>query len=415
VRVQTMRQLPPGVWHGTENERVAVSLTQGRGWSDAFAAGSGPTAHLAPLYPLLLSGVYRLFGTYETASGQMAQQGLSLTIATLVVLLLPATARKLGLSEAAGWAAAFLAAWLPANLWTEVGGHHEQGIAALTLVGLIWALASLSQASWRGRRPVLWTGVLLGLTALGCPTLLLVPMLFVLLAWACRPGERQRILQCGLILAAVSFVMVAPWTLRNRFVLGGFVPIRSNFGLELAVGNRPGANGHTYASGMGDMHPYCSAAERVRLLHMGELAYVRDKQRQAFTWIADHPAQFGWLTLRRMWLFCFTPNETWCSLEPRLLLGSRIYGFLGIATLLELLRLLRRGHPAGGLLLCAFVGAGFPYFVTHVEMRYRLPIVGLTALASCSLVLAIAGWVRGRFRRVAPSSAEQVVPASRAA
>jgi hypothetical protein len=414
-RVPLLLKIPPAAWGGTESERVAVALLRGDGWSDPFAAATGPTAHLAPLYPLLLAGLYRLCGTYETAVGRLAQQSLSLAIATAAVLLLPALARKLRLSVAAGWAAALLCAWLPANQWNQVTGHHEQGLAALLLLGLIWGCASLQQEDWSDRRTILATGCLLGLTALLCPNLLLAPGLFLLVELISRSGKRGRILRCSVVLAAVCLAIVTPWGVRNYRVLGGFVPLRSNFGLELAVGNRPGADGHTYAAGFGEMHPFGSAAERQRLVRVGELAYMGEKQRQALTWIADNPGRFTWLTLRRVWLFWFTPDERWCSLELRLRLPIRIYGILGVGLFLELVRLLWKHHPAGALLACTILGVGLPYFVTHVEMRYRLPFVGLSALASCDLAVAVAYWVRGKPRQSAPSFPETAVPLSRAA
>jgi hypothetical protein len=176
------------------------------------------------------------------------------------------------------------------------------------------------------------------------------------------------------------------------------VPVRSNFGLELAVGNRDMADGKTYAPGFADLHPLSSVGEQRRLIRLGELDYMREKQRLAMAWVVEHPARFGALTLRRIWLFWFTPDLRWCSLQPRLWFSYRIYGVLGLGVLLELVRLLRRGQPAGRLLACAFLGIGFPYFLTHVELRYRLPIVGLSALLTCNFAVAATQSVLARWR-----------------
>jgi hypothetical protein len=396
MRLKTLRQIPEAAWFGTENERVAAALAQGRGFAEAFGPGTPPTAHLAPLYPLLLSGLYRLCGSYQTLSGRMTQQALSITLATLVLLLLPATVRKLGLSAAAGWTAALLAACLPANLWDEVTGHHDQVAGSLILLGLLWVLDDLRLSGWSGRGPVARAGLLLGMAALLCPNLLPVAGLFFAVEWLRGPGERKRILHCGLIVSAMVSLFLLPWVVRNYRVLGGFVPLRSNLGLELAVGNRPGADGHTYAWGFGEVHPFGSAAERERLREMGELAYVQDKQRQALTWIAAHPARFARLTLRRAGLIWFSSDERWYQLEPKLRLSIRIYGLMGILALLELARLLWRGKAAGRLLACAALGVSLPYCLTHVENRYRLPLVGLFALLSCNLIAAALVWIAAK-------------------
>src|ERR1017187_920437 len=57
---------------GWEAGRIARALLTGYGYSDPFAnaflAHTGPTAWLPPLYPLLLAGIFRLFGVYTHAS-----------------------------------------------------------------------------------------------------------------------------------------------------------------------------------------------------------------------------------------------------------------------------------------------------------------------------------------------------------
>jgi hypothetical protein len=415
IRLHALWHLPPEVWGGSENERVAAALARGRGWCDAFAAGTGPTAHVAPLYPLLLSGIYRLCGTYQTPAGRLAQASLAIAGSTLVVLLLPLLARSLGLSVGAGWAAAFVAAWLPANLCNEATGSHEQIVATLALFGLVAVCLRLQHENWSGRRALGTAALVVAVVTLLAPNFLLVPALFFLAEGWWRSGERRRILRCGLTLLAVVLVTVLPWLVRNYVVLGGLVPLRSNLGLELAAGNRPDADGYTYTAGFHEMHPFYSAAERARLVRVGELAYMKDKQREALGWIAARPGGFAWLTLRRAFLFWFTPDERWYTLDFRLRLSARVYGLLGLAMLAELLRLLRRGHPAGRLLACTLLGVGLPYFVTHVEMRYRLPIVGLSALLACNLAAVIGRRLFTRLRPPVPVPETDLPAPARAA
>jgi hypothetical protein len=389
VRLAALQTSLPPARLGTENERVAAALAAGQGWSDTFDIGTGPSAHTAPLYPLLLAGVYRLCGDYTTQRGQNVQRGLSIALSILALLLLPVVARKLGLSAAAGWIAAFVGAGFPSNLRVELTGRHESVPATLALLGLIWCFADLRQRGWTGRLALARTGCLLGITALLCPNFLLLPVLFLLVELGLGSGQRRRIFCCGLVLAGISLLLVAPWLVRNYRVLGGFVPLRSNFGLELAVGNRPGADGHTYTEGMAEMHPYNSAAERARLVQLGELPYMRDKQRQALEWIKDNPRSFAGLMLRRARLFWITTSETWLLFLP-------LYTTLALAAALELLRLLRTNPPAGRLLACTLLAAGLPYVLTHVELRYRLPISGLYLLLAVHLAVVIVSWLFAR-------------------
>jgi hypothetical protein len=54
----------------SEVVRVATSLAQHGTFADAFGPGTGPTAHVSPAYPILLSLIFRAFGT--GASGELA-------------------------------------------------------------------------------------------------------------------------------------------------------------------------------------------------------------------------------------------------------------------------------------------------------------------------------------------------------
>src|SRR5262249_38707112 len=325
------------------NEQVAAALADGRGWADAFGRDPGPTAHTAPLYPLMLAGLYRLCGDYETAIRRCLQSGLNLALSLSALLFLPVLADKLGLSRAAGWMAAFVAAALPFNALIELMGRHENTVAMLALLGLIWCLNDLRQRGWSGRAVRLRTGAMLGLVALLSPNFLLVPVLFFAAELACNRAERGRILRCGALSATIVLLAATPWMVRNYRVLGGFVPLRSNFGLELAVGNRPGADGYTYAEGMKDVHPFCCAAEQARLIAQGDATYMHTKHHKALFGIGEPPRQFVWLMMRRAWLFWVIPEEVWLKEDtPYLPLYIAIYTTLAGAAFVEILRLLRK-------------------------------------------------------------------------
>src|SRR5262249_42450404 len=49
---------------GWEMGRIGRSLAMGQGFANPFNAATGPTAWEPPLYPLLIAGVFKLFGMY---------------------------------------------------------------------------------------------------------------------------------------------------------------------------------------------------------------------------------------------------------------------------------------------------------------------------------------------------------------
>ena len=53
---------------GEEMGRTARALATGYGFSDPFRGHTGPTTWVGPLFPLLLAGVFKLFGVFSASS-----------------------------------------------------------------------------------------------------------------------------------------------------------------------------------------------------------------------------------------------------------------------------------------------------------------------------------------------------------
>ena len=53
---------------GWEMGRVGRSIASGHGFSNPYGDSTGPTAWEPPVYPYLIGGVFKLFGTYSDSS-----------------------------------------------------------------------------------------------------------------------------------------------------------------------------------------------------------------------------------------------------------------------------------------------------------------------------------------------------------
>ncbi|HXM91570.1 MAG TPA: hypothetical protein VN974_08470, partial [Candidatus Dormibacteraeota bacterium] len=66
------RKIPPDVLRivpfQQETGNIAYSLAQGKGFGGVFRMDSGPTAWLAPIYPLLIAGIFKIFGIFTARS-----------------------------------------------------------------------------------------------------------------------------------------------------------------------------------------------------------------------------------------------------------------------------------------------------------------------------------------------------------
>src|SRR5690242_11677659 len=63
VRLGLVLPHPPAYVSIHEPVNIAMSLASRGAYADAYGEGTGPTAHAAPVHPLMLSVLFRAFGT----------------------------------------------------------------------------------------------------------------------------------------------------------------------------------------------------------------------------------------------------------------------------------------------------------------------------------------------------------------
>ena len=251
------------------------------------------------------------------------------------------------------WALSLPLIWMPTIFW-------ETCLSALLLVGMV-GLAI------RFERPLVWLGGYAGIAALVNPALLL-PCVAILgwMGWR-RRGE--------LLTALLALLLVfAPWPIRNALVLHAFIPLRSTVGLELWMGNHPGARGFLDTS----VFPLFNRSEFNQYATLGEALYMQEKTRLAKDYIAAHPAAFLQLSSARFFRFWSgTGTED----------GSAWFAFHALlTTTLGAFGLVRfwRDHRYSlvTLFLLPLILFPLPYYVTHAEFRYRLVVDPLLAILS---------------------------------
>jgi hypothetical protein len=377
--------------------RTAKSLARVGVYGNTFGDDTGVSAHIAPLYAWVLGGIYRFFGC-DTYAARMVQSLLCILVVSLTFALLPELSRRLGLSPGAGIVTALLLAVVPLNGCLETSGCWEQPHAAAVLVGLLWLFAALHDDGWQSWRLIVMGGVLLGIASLLSPVLLPAVGLILVAEFVSARHFRPRMVLGSTAMLAVCAVLVTPWAVRNYLVLGGFVPTRSNLGLELWIGNNPYADGKTnptlvsaeQKAFFASIHPMGSPKERARLREIGELSYMREKQELAVAWIVAHPWEFARLTAMRLRLH-WMPTPAMCSenglvglVKAGLLTGTGLLALAGLA------RFLLVRDPYRWLWVAIVVGPSLAHVVTHVDVRYRYPIFALSMLVSVDLVFRLA-------------------------
>ena len=367
---------------GFEAGRIARALVTGYGYADpfanAFAAHTGPTAWLPPLYPLLMAAVFKLFGIYTAASAWVLLAINCALSAATACAVWELGFRFAGASNArwSGW----LWALYPAAMQYAVRWLWEM---TLTTALFAWVLVlALRMRAEPGRNPVsrwAWFGLAWGFIALSNSTLLL--FLPICGLWLLIGAPTRRSFAGALLAGAIFLALLAPWTLRNQRVFHAFIPLRGNFGAELYMGNGPGATGFL----MEYNHPFQSAQQLHLYASMGEVAYVKMRGNAAKTFIADYPTLFLANTLKRVYFFWVSVPHAQEKHEAGEYFRVLDYSFLSFAGLLGLAVALYRRVPAADLWAWAFLLLPLPYYVVTVHARFRHPLEPLICVLAVYL------------------------------
>jgi len=227
----------PPVDDASQYDSIARSLERG---GDFTVGEEGFRAHRAPVYPILLACIYRLFGASWTV-GKVAQALIGATTSWLTY--------HVG-CEIAGRPLGILAGVISALdpycvLWA--GYLLSEPLCALFTTASTWALLRVRD---NGRWTWAWA-VLCGLATLTRPNMATLLPLGLVCLWIWLPGSRmRRVTQC-LLVSALFLLTLAPWTIRNYLVLHRWVPVTTVGGTVLWEANNPYVMADPAAQGHG--------------------------------------------------------------------------------------------------------------------------------------------------------------------
>ena len=363
---------------GWETGRIARSLALGEGFSSPFVRETGPTAWVAPAYPYVVAGVFKLFGVYTLMSGWVLLTLNSVFSALTCWTMFRICEETVGL-RLARWAGWFWAL-LPYSIYWAVRWVWETSFSAFALS--LALLLTLRLEREPRTRDWFWFGVTWGVIALANPSCLtLLPCCGLWLMW--RLGRERSPWFAGAALAAlIFFAMLLPWTVRNYRVFHKVIPVRDNFWVEFRLGNSESAEGLW----MSWFHPSTDLNEFATYARVGELRYIEMQKEKSLGFVRSHPGRFAELCVRRaIWFWIGTPRPT----DIPALAGLRNAGFL-LTTVLAVwgVWLMIRGGRRGAWLLAMFLLV-YPaiYYFTFPHPRYRHPIEPEMAIAGLYLLL----------------------------
>jgi 4-amino-4-deoxy-L-arabinose transferase-like glycosyltransferase len=384
--VSRVRLIPADVLAAApfENEvgNMAAALAQGKGFCCVFRQLTGPTAWVAPVYPLLVAGIFKVFGTFTLAAFYSAVL-LNCIFSALVCFPLYSAATRI-----TGHSSAILATWLwaflPNGVIIPYAWIWDSSLSAFLAALLLWLTLRL-EASGNIRDYIAY-GLCWALAVLTNPSLGAV--LPLLLGWLLfrDSAEPTHKLKCAATVLAVILLCCLPWTVRNYLQFHRFIPLRSNFAFEFWSGNNEIFDEHSRAvnriTRFEQTHLYAT---------LGENAFFDDKWRKAEAFVRANPHLYARLCGRRVvasWLGTESPwqdfRESDSSLARLLIFcnGLALLGMLG-----GLLWLFRQHSPY------LFPVASFPlvfplaFYFTHTSLRHRHPCDPVVALLMAIAVI----------------------------
>jgi len=368
-----------------ETGSIAYSLATGKGFSSPFRRETGPTAWLTPVYPLLVAGVFRIFGILSAKSFFVVVflNALFSAAACIPIFLVGKKISGLGVASGAAW----LWALYPNAVMMPFEWVWDTCLAALLGALLLWATLQLADSPQRARDWCAY-GLLWGFTLMTNPSLgLLLPFL---LGWAAVRGRRATGLSLSkpALAAGIAFLCCVPWTVRNYVVFHKLVPLRSNFPLELYIGNN-----NNYATRQFVWPPKITKErELLRYFRLGEVGFMEEEQRKAMEFIRSHPGIAIELMGEKFvsfWTGVAEPLQVFKTTDSLLIRTLIVCNTLAaVGALLGIVVLFAGRNPYK--VPAAIYPLVFPwlYYVTHPNLRYRHPIdpviLLLAALAAAS-------------------------------
>jgi 4-amino-4-deoxy-L-arabinose transferase-like glycosyltransferase len=363
-----------------EYHAQGVFFTDGHWWWSRTPFGiPHPSLWKAPLYPLWVGAVYSLGGVHPGLV-----KGAQVLFGAAVILLAWLLARRL-FGPRAGIAAAFLVAAYPMGFQFEELLYSEAIATPLLLCVLVLAWTRAPTP----RRAAL-TGAALGAALLTRPSLGTLGAA-ILVAWVAAAGWRRGIALSALA-ALTAALVVAPWTIRNHHVDGGFVAISIQDAALYGTFNDDAAHDarHPWA-----WRPVPRAARAVLSEPAPDHVFAARLRTLARSYIADHPAAvakaFYWNGINRTFDVRTPPSAQYeVPFEGRVAWFSELGAWCYVLVALAALGGLWRHRARRGLVLAALalLLATAVAYTGDGGTRYRAPLEPLLA------VFAVAAFVR---------------------
>lgn len=289
----------PVAW---EYEAIANNLLAGRGYSYDFLNTTYMSFN-TPLFGFLCAGIYAI--TNHSFLPILIMQSLFSSALALVIFKIA----KLVFGEAVGLVAAALVAFHPGLTYYDVFNLLPLSIDSFLIAAITFLLLKNKE------RPTLkamsFVGAVIGIAVLSRGItgvlLLFALMYFGLFARSLDFKYRLKIAAC---IGCATFIVLAPWIIRNYGIHKQFVFISSTSGENFWRGNNLYATGTSYDEHKTPIIDLWPAEFRGKVYSLGELEQKRFFENEAGNFIRTNPLKAIKLYLKKVYYFWwFSPQS----------------------------------------------------------------------------------------------------------
>lgn len=377
----------------TDYYELASNLAGGNG----YTIGGHSVASRPPLYPVLLSMLYRVTGP-NVVLGRIVQ----VLLGGCVVLLVYRVARRY-FSPPVAWIGAALTACNPFLIFVS-GYLLTENLYTILILLLLLTISHMKHWSWTR---LVAAGVLLGLGTYARPTMiLLVPWLVFFFLLTTDVGWKRWLLR-GAVLGTLVVVTLLPWAARNHTEFGKWMFFTSHGGITFYQGNNQrvldtpqyyGGVAPLYALPGGDELGALGVLEQDDAAWAAGKAFLRENKGKVPLLMARKFARFwrfksdvGMSGIKSGWWWS---QDSFVGKLASSLDAGFAYAVLVIPLFVLGLVVTYRNHRRLVVLYGVVVSHTLTALVFHGSLRMRVPIEPVIAIFAAAAVYRIVLWVR---------------------
>lgn len=376
---------------------LAGNLIAGNGYR--FYPDTASTLMREPGYPLLLAGIFYVFGDTFTAI-KLANLLLSLVTACLIARLAWKVTKNLDIS----FAAPLLFLLHPGTLIAESRGGVE---VLFTLFDVLFILLMYRAQATRRAWDYIMSGVVLGLAVLVKSTPLLFPvaLLAYLLLFERKLIPRLSICRNIGVMVLAMLTILSPWMVRNYSLTGKFVPTASVLGTSAHAGQYIGMHlspdrrwvdldreaareRSAIARDLG--YRFRDGYYQVFYSSSDELKFSNELLRRVIDKYSKSPLLFVKVATLNLFNFWFA-GKTWSStlIDVAIQLPLLLFATVGVA-----LSVRRNGLGRIGIMVVFILYLMAVSIPILAQARYSVPAVPFLVILSCFIRMPVLSSVR---------------------